>query len=402
MNIALNAQLISSQAGYRGAGVNNYARRLLHALGQEALAGRTDYRFLAFVHTQGLDFPGVEIFTTGLPLERPAARIAWEQVLLPAELSRQSAGLVHGLVNVLPLSSRVRGVVTVHDLSFVLAPETLPPLKRVYLARLCAASVRRARAVIAVSRQTAGDVVRCFGVPEDKVRVVHNGVAAEFVPPSSPASLDAAASAAAADAAAGFRRARNLPARYWLYLGTLEPRKNLDLLIRAFARWRHGAVQDGSHASGEAAARAVKLVLAGGKGWYYDTIFAQVAELGIAEDVIFGGFVPPAELADWYRGAELFLYPSRFEGFGLPVLEAMACGVPVLCSDAPGLREVAGDAALRLPPGDEEGWANAMQLLYGQPAVRAELRRRGLAQAKRFSWQRSAQQTIQVYNEVRA
>jgi glycosyltransferase involved in cell wall biosynthesis len=226
--------------------------------------------------------------------------------------------------------------------------------------------------------------VHYFGVPQAKVRVVHNGVAAEFTPVGASNAPDAGAIAA-------FRSARKLPARYWLYLGTLEPRKNLDLLVRAFARWRRSAPPD---------AGGVKLLLAGGKGWYYDTIFAQVAELGIAEDVIFGGFVPPAELADWYRGAELFLYPSRFEGFGLPVLEAMACGVPVLCSDAPGLREVAGDAALRLPPGDEEGWANAMQLLYDQSALRAELRRRGLVQAGGFSWQRSAQQTIQVYNEV--
>ncbi len=384
MNIALNAQLISPQAGYRGAGVNNYARRLLHALGDEALAGRTDHRFLAFVHTPDLDLPGVKLVTTSLPLERPEARIAWEQALLPAELVRHQAGLVHGLVNVLPLRSRVRGVVTVHDLAFVRAPETLPPLKRAYLARLCAASVRRACAVIAVSRQTADDVVHYFGVPQAKVRVVHNGVAAEFTPVGASNAPDAGAIAA-------FRSARKLPARYWLYLGTLEPRKNLDLLVRAFARWRRSAPPD---------AGGVKLLLAGGKGWYYDTIFAQVAELGIAEDVIFGGFVPPAELADWYRGAELFLYPSRFEGFGLPVLEAMACGVPVLCSDAPGLREVAGDAALRLPPGDEEGWANAMQLLYDQSALRAELRRRGLVQAGGFSWQRSAQQTIQVYNEV--
>jgi glycosyltransferase involved in cell wall biosynthesis len=394
MNIALNAQLISPQAGYRGAGVNNYARRLLHALGQEALTGRTEHRFVAFVHTPDLELSGVELVTTSLPLERPEARIAWEQALLPAELSRHGAGLVHGLVNVLPLRSRVRGVVTVHDLSFVRTPETLPPLKRAYLTRLCAASVRRARAVIAVSRQTADDVVNCFGVAESKVKVVHNGVSAEFTPLGS--------DGADVEAMAVFRHARSLPERYWLYLGTLEPRKNLDLLVRAFARWRRSAVQDGAANGGRSPAGEVKLLLAGGKGWYYDTIFAQVAELGIAEDVIFGGFVPPAELADWYRGAELFLYPSRFEGFGLPVLEAMACGVPVLCSDAPGLREVAGDAALRLPPGDEEGWANAMQLLCDQPALRSELRRRGLVRAAGFSWQRSAQQTIQVYNEAGA
>ena len=167
--------------------------------------------------------------------------------------------MVHGLVNVLPLAPRVPGVVTVHDLSFVRTPETLPPLKRAYLAQLCAASVRRARAVIAVSRQTADDVEHYFGVPPDKIRVIHNGVAPEFAP---------------GDAAAQeqFRAAKGLPARYLLYLGTLEPRKNLEMLVRAFGRWRTLAPE---------AAAGVKLVLAGGKGWYYDTIFHGSQVLGV-------------------------------------------------------------------------------------------------------------------------
>jgi glycosyltransferase involved in cell wall biosynthesis len=285
---------------------------------------------------------------------------------------------VHGLVNVLPLATNVPGVVTVHDLSFVRAPETLPPLKRVYLTRLCAASVARARAVIAVSRQTAQDIEHYFGAPRSKVRVIYNGVAPEFSPGGRGQSEQ-------------FRQAKALPARYLLYLGTLEPRKNLERLVRAFGLWRYSA--------GDAAAD-VKLVLAGGKGWYYDTIFAQVESLGLAEAVLFPGYIPPAELPGWYRAAEAFVYPSLFEGFGLPLLEAMACGIPVICSQAASLLEVTGDAALTVPAGDETGLANAIQLLCGQPALAAELRRRGLEQAAKFSWQHSANQTIQVYNEV--
>ena len=270
------------------------------------------------------------------------------------------------------------GVVTVHDLSFVRTPETLPPLKRFYLARLCAASVRRARAIIAVSRQTADDVEHYFGVASNKVRVIHNGVASEFMPrlPS---------------AQEQFRAAHGLPARYLLYLGTLEPRKNLEMLVRAFAIWRTMAPE---------AAAGVKLVLAGGKGWYYDTIFKEVSSLGLSDEVLFPGFIPPADLPDWYRGAAAFIYPSMFEGFGLPVLEAMACGTPVICSQVASLQEVTGAAALTLPPADEGAWANAMHLLCDQSAMAAELRRRGLEQAARFSWQLSAQKTIQVYNEM--
>lgn len=376
MHICLNAQLISAESSYRGAGVNNYSRQLLAALGQAALAGATDHRFTAFVHTPGLTIPGVEVVTGSASLERPAARIAWEQSALPLALARRRADVVHGLVNVLPLASRAAGVVTVHDLSFVRTPELLPPLKRLYLARLCAASVARARAVIAVSRQTADDVQHFFGVPAAKVHVVYNGVGAEFTPGS-------------VEGAARFREAKGLPDRYFLYLGTLEPRKNLQLLVRAFATWRSAAGPAGS---------AVKLVLAGGKGWYYDTIFAQVAELGLADAVIFPGFIPADELPGWYRGAELFVYPSVLEGFGLPVLEAMACGVPVVCSQAAGLLEVAGDAALTFPATDEAALAAALRTLSDNPALAGRLRALGLAQAARFSWRQAAAQTIALYD----
>jgi glycosyltransferase involved in cell wall biosynthesis len=378
MHICLNAQLISGQAGYRGAGVNNYTRQLLAALGGAVLSRATEHQFTAFVHTQGLAIPGIQ-FVTGSPLlEQPAARIAWEQMVLPAALNRHGAHAVHGLVNVLPLVGRLPGVVTVHDLSFVRTPQMLPPLKRFYLARLCAASVARARCVIAVSRQTAADITRYFGAPAAKVHVVYNGVSAAFTPGD-------------AESSAHFRRAKGLPDRYFLYLGTLEPRKNLELLVRAFARWRHEIGQP---------AEDVKLVLAGGKGWYYDTIYAQVAALGMADSVLFPGYISLPELPDWYRGAELFVYPSLFEGFGLPVLEAMACGTPVVCSQAASLLEVAGEAALTFPADDEEALADALRCLSGSPTQRARLRDLGLAQAARFSWTVAAAQTIELYDSL--
>jgi glycosyltransferase involved in cell wall biosynthesis len=378
MHIGLNAQLISDQAGYRGAGVNNYGRQLLAALGQAALDRDTDHRFTAFVHTSGLNIAGINLAVGSPLLERPAARIAWEQAVLPFELAHRRAGAVHGLVNVLPLASRLPGVVTVHDLSFVRTPQLLPPVKRFYLARLCAASVARARAVIAVSRQTADDVQHHFGAPASKVHVVYNGVGAGFTPRR-------------AEESAGFRQSKGLPRRYFLYLGTLEPRKNLEVLVRAFAAWRSAA----GPAAGE-----VKLVLAGGKGWYYDTIFAQVAALGLAEAVIFPGFLPAAELPDWYAGAELFVYPSVLEGFGLPVLEAMACGAPVICSQAAGLLEVAGDAALTFPAGDEAALAAALHSLSQNSAQADHLRERGLARAAIFSWTQAAAQTLAVYDSL--
>ena len=374
MRIALDAQLASAQESYRSAGVSNYTRQLCRALGELATA----HHFTAFAHVDGLAQPGLAVVRSNARLERPLARIVWEQTALPAHLARGRFDLVHGLVNVLPLATPTPGVVTVHDLSFVRAPGRLPPLKQLYQTVLARWSAVRARAVIAVSQQTAADVIACFDVAPARVHVVYNGVGAEFTP-GDPA------------AAAEFRANHRLPPRFLLSVGTLEPRKNLERLVRAYARWRAQAAP---------ADQDVHLVLAGGKGWGYDAIFAEVQAAGLTAMVHFPGFVPWAELADWYRAALAFVYPSLFEGFGLPVLEAMACGAPVLCSQAPGVQEVAGAAALTAPPADEEALTATLRLLVEQPALRAELRRRGLAHAARFSWRRCAEETVAVYDEV--
>lgn len=374
MQVALNAQLLGTGADYRSAGVSNYSRQLLFALGELAQA-RPDLHLTAFVPTAELTIPGVTLRPTRLPVRRPPVRIAWEQLLLPLALHREQADLIHGLVNVLPLATSVPGVVTVHDLSFVRTPEKFPPLKRWYLTQLCRASVTRARHVIAVSQQTAHDIQAIFQVPPARITVVHNGVAPHFTPGT-------------ADQIAYFRQARQLPDRFILYLGTLEPRKNLPLLIRAYAQWRQHAVP---------ADQTVKLILAGGKGWYYDEIFQLVTQLGLQADVLFPGFIPDAELADWYRAAELFVYPSLFEGFGLPVLEAMACGTPVICSAIPCLLEVAGQATLTFPATDEAALRHGLHQLMTMPPLRQHLRAAGLGQAAHFSWQKTAAATLAVY-----
>ncbi len=374
MHIALNAQLISTEASYRGAGVSNYSRHLVAALGELARRGETDHRFTAFVHTPGFAAPGVSLRVGPGLLERPPARILWEQTALPRALA--GVDVVHGLVNVLPLATRTPGVVTVHDLSFLRLPDHFPPLKRLYLAALCRWSVGRSAQVIAVGPQTAADLTTFFGVDPARLHTIPNGVDVRFAP-------------ASVDQAAAFRQAKGLPPRYWLYVGTLEPRKNLPLLLDAFARRQRVASGD-----------PIDLVLAGGRGWDDETIFTRVAELGLQNRVHFPGFVPDAELPDWYRAAEAFVYPSRFEGFGLPVLEAMACGTPVLCSAAPGVREAAGRAALQAPPGDVEAWAAALTLLADQPALRDELRRAGLEHARSFTWRATAERTIAVYEKA--
>jgi glycosyltransferase involved in cell wall biosynthesis len=262
-------------------------------------------------------------------------------------------------------------------------PETLPRAKRLYHVRLSRASARKAQRVIAVSHQTADDLMHYWQIPSDKIVVVPNGVDQRFRP-------------GAPDEVAAFRQERELPARFLLYLGTLEPRKNLDLLLEAFARWIEQA---------PARNKELTLVLAGGRGWFYERIFAQAEALGLSQRVIFPGFIPDGDLHRWYQAAEGFIYPSLFEGFGLPVLEAMACGTPVLCSDAPSLMEVAGDCALTFPVrGDatqsRDELVNGISLMVDQPYLRDELRQRGLARSELFSWQRTAAHTIEVYESL--
>jgi glycosyltransferase involved in cell wall biosynthesis len=176
-----------------------------------------------------------------------------------------------------------------------------------------------------------------------------------------------------------------------LYVGTLEPRKNLVRLIRAFGRWKSRAGAD---------AAEYKLVLAGGRGWFFQQIFDCVAELQLEDEVVFPGFIADEELPAWYRAAEAFVYPSLLEGFGLPVLEAMASGTPVLCSNIPSLIEIVGDCAVRVAPHDEDNLVAGLSLLMGQPAVRQALRECGIARAARFSWLRTARETVEIYARV--
>ncbi len=375
MHIALNAQLLNTVASYRSAGVSRYCAGLLRHLGETD----DDLKFTAFVNEQEINAPGINLNRSPLPLHRPLARIAWEQAVLPLRLHSLHVDLVHGLVNVLPLATRVPGVVTVHDLSFLHGEDRRRRLKRAYLRRLCRASVQQARQVIAVSQQTADDLVRGFGVPAAKVCVIPNGVDPRFAP-------------AAPEASRAFRTRKGLPPRFVLYVGTLEPRKNLAALVRAFVAWQQAhPAQRGE----------IKLVLAGAMGWYADEIRAAVEEFNATTDVLFAGYVAEAELPDWYRAAELFVYPSRFEGFGLPVLEAMACGTPVLCSDIPALREVAADAALTFAPDDERALCDGLSRGLADAALRADLRARGLAQAAKFSWASTARETVGVYQNLR-
>jgi len=237
-------------------------------------------------------------------------------------------------------------------------------------------SARRARRLIAVSAHAAAETTRLLDVLPERVDVVYHGVDPAFHP-------------LPADAVAAFRQHQGVPEQFVLFVGTLEPRKNLLRLVEAFARIHENGSQ-------------VVLVLAGGKGWLYDDLFARVEALGLNGKVIFSGYVMNDELPFWYNAAIALAYPSVYEGFGLPVLEAQACGTPVLTSNVSSLPEAAGDAALMVDPYDVEALAVGLNRLLTDAPLRQELRERGLVHAEQFSWPNAARETARVYRRALA
>jgi glycosyltransferase involved in cell wall biosynthesis len=362
--------LLDVRPGFRQAGVSRYIEFLVDALPS---ASADSYVVYVGPHA-GKMLPrrsGIRWARSRIPTGTPEVRIAWEQLVAPAMLARDGIDVVHAPVNVSPHFTSRPTVVTVHDLAFRLFPEQYPGLKRRYLDALTRRSVEQADQVIAVSENTRADLLRAYRVNPERVHVVPNGVDPSLRTIEDPTSL------------ARFRERHHLPEQFILALSTLQPRKNLITLLRAWARL-------------DASSR-VPLVVTGAPGWKVDPIFEEVRALGIADQVRFAGYAASDELAYWYSAATLFVYPSLYEGFGLPVLEAMACGTPVVSSNASSLPEVAGDAALLVDPRDVNGLAAAIDRLAHDPTLRADMTNRGFARARKFSWARTARETVKVY-----
>ena len=374
MRFGIIAHLLSFEAGYRQAGVSRYIEHLLRELPVTAPGDDiVVFGNRAVEQTAASTMPpALSWRLSRLPTERRAVRIAWEQALAPLVAVRDAVDVVHAPVNIAPLLAPRPVVVTVHALAFLRDPEQYPAAQQQYLRLFTALSVRRARRIIAVSEHTRQDILRYYGVQPERVVTVPNGVDHErFRPVSDP------------QATRAFRAAHGLPEDFILFVGTLQPRKNLVGLLRAYAQL-------------DPATRP-PLIVGGGEGWLYEPIFTEAQALGVADDVRFAGYIDPVELPLWYSAATMFVYPSLYEGFGLPVLEAMACGSPVITSSTSALAEVAGDAALLVDPEDVGSLSAALRRLGEDAELRATLRRRGLERAAAFSWERTARATVQVY-----
>ncbi len=374
--VGLVATLLSTAASYRGAGIHTYSAHLLRALPTVPIS--KPQRYLAYVGDPAYQAPtGLALVRAPVLTQKPAYRILWEQFVLPRQARHDRVALLHGLAYALPLAWSGPSVVTVHDLSFLRFPHAFAPANRFYLSRITAASCRRADRVIAVSRATAGELTRLLGVPLQRIEVVYNGVDSTFFV------RDPVAVAA-------WRRQAGWPEQFILSVGTLEPRKNYGVLIDAYALYRRRSAQP------------LPLLIAGGRGWDYEGIFARVARLDLTAHVVFLGFVPAATLPWLYNAATVFVYPSRYEGFGLPVIEAMACGTPVITTDAGSLPEVAGTAAWLVAPDDVEGLAQALDVLTSDAVRREAMVKAGLEQAQRFHWTQTAAATAAIYARILA
>ncbi|NKQ37863.1 MAG: glycosyltransferase family 4 protein [Chloroflexi bacterium] len=365
----------------QGGGIGRYTRELIHALAEGDAVN--EYRFFSAKRPSTSPVPNPlptapNIQTYPAPLDERWLYRLWYRLRLPLPVQWVTGrlDLFHSPDFVLPpVSGHIPTLLTVHDISFVHYPEVYPPKLVGYLNRIVPWSIARASHVLADSQATKQDLVDVWQVAPDKVTVLYSGVHERFQPVTDVEKLTAV------------RQKYEIGDQpYILSVGTIQPRKNYQMLIRAFqpvaAQYPHN------------------LIISGGKGWLYEEMMAEVERQGVNGRVHFIGFVDDADLPALYSDADLFVFPSLYEGFGLPLLEAMACGVPVISSDASSLPEVAGDTAVLLSPHDQAAWTNTMLDLLAHPDKRTALVAGGFRQARQFTWQTAAHSLLEIYQKL--
>lgn len=353
-------------------GIGYYTEHLLHHLLREAGDG-DEVVILSnrpVVTSQPLQ-PGAGLCRQG----RFPVRNIWLQLHAPLTLGRIEADVAHFTNSVAPLLKRVPTVVTIHDMSLDLFPD-FHPRRRMITRPLVHLSARRADAVITVSQSAKRDILRLTGLSGDKVHVVPEAAAPIFRRIEDASRLQSV------------RKRYGLADKLILFVGTLEPRKNLPRLLRAYAQLLHAG--DDSH----------QLVCVGGFGWGYDQVRAEIERLNLEGRVILTGYVPYQDLPVLYSLSRVFVFPSLHEGFGLPVMEAMACGVPVITAAGSSLSEIAGACAELVDPRSEESITEALRRVLSDESLRDSLSRRGLENSRRFSWKHAARRTLEIYRRT--
>jgi len=378
LRIGIEAKVLTVRAG----GIGRYAMQLVQALLAVSTATPARVEFVLFTGPQTsrpfLSLSAGTYREYGSPVQSSVWRALYTT---PVGIVRQGIDVFHGLdhVGLPPFSKRSRYVVTIYDVIPLLFPYTFSLRHRLVVRAALARVCKQADMVIVLSQATKADLLQHCRLPEDRVVVIPGACDARFSPAVDHARLTRV------------RLKYSLPPLYILFLGTLNPRKNVTTLLQAFAQFHH-MQQRGDP--------AVHLVIAGASGWRTADMDRTLQRLELESVVHFPGFLDDVDLPDLYRGAILFVFPSLYEGFGLPVLEAMGCGVPVVTSNAASLPEVAGDAALLVDPYDAEGMAAALTEVVHNETLRRTLRCKGMAQAQKFSWETAARETLDLYTAL--
>jgi glycosyltransferase involved in cell wall biosynthesis len=310
----------------------------------------------------------------GFFLQNNTMRILWEQIFLPIKVKKDMLDLFHYTDHAMSLvQRRYPVVITVHDIAYIRFPDLLNKSRQVYKKYILNLSVKKADIIIADSYSTKRDIIEFFKVDKKKIKVIHLGVESRFHPISN---------------VEGYRIRNNLPSKMVLNIGTLEPRKNVVALIKAFKKLQKKGYKD------------YVLVIAGERGWLYKRIFEEIKTSSMEQSIRLLGVVRDEEMPMLYNCAELFVYPSLYEGFGLPPLEAMACGVPIITSNTSSLPEVVGNAGIMVDPNDIESLSDEMCRVLKDNELKHRMSRDGLKRSKMFTWEKTVNKVLETYNEV--
>ncbi|HER24650.1 MAG TPA: glycosyltransferase family 1 protein [Candidatus Atribacteria bacterium] len=370
MRIAIDLITITG----KNAGLQSYAKQLVEGIAK--VDKKNEYILL-------INSRAKKLFTINQPnfknifIHTPKRFIGiWEQIYFPFIQFLKEVDLLHSPVSAVPIVAPCKTVLTIHDLTFKIYPKTMQWWDRFYWNFFITQGVKRVERIITDSISTKKDLIKYYNIQKNKVSVIPLCCSSQYYMSSNEFFLNE------------IKQKYNINKPYILFVGTLEPRKNISILLKAF----NIAKQKGKLKH--------SLVIVGRKGWLFDDIFQIVKNLRMENDVIFTGFVPDEDLPSLYHGSDLFVYPSIYEGFGLPPLEAMACGTPVIASNSSSLPEVVGDAGILIDPKDVNAFASVIVRVLNKEELKIEFAKKGKLWAQRFTTEKMAYQTIKVYKKI--
>lgn len=372
MKVIVNSLLMNSHFS----GVQYYMEHLLNAL------DNSEHHPLSIEALLSKSYTGKLTKSARLRLAYPVdtvsrtKRVLWENMVLPFRLRKEKEIVYHSLAYVLPLICPCKSIVTIHDLIALQYPGLCQKESAAYFGYMLPRTITRANKIIAVSQKVKSDILNSFDIDPEKVSVIYHGVDPAFKKVTDNTLLEET------------RREYRLPGKFILFVGNLEPKKNIYRILEAFAILKKSRAIEHS------------MVFAGKKGWKMNDLDRAIAAHGLEECVHITGYVEKAHLPALYSLADVFVFPSLYEGFGLPVVEAMACGTPALISNAGALPEIGGDACVQADPYDVSSIAEAMYSLLSDAPLRERCAREGLSRAGLFSWEKTAQETMKVYQSL--